>query len=314
MVAPTPSPPPELLPDELIRWFARRQGNVVGRRQLVGAGMSGRRIDGRLARGALRVVHRGVFATGAAPLSLEGQLWAAVLSVPDGSVVSHRSAAVLHGMLAPSSGPVHVTTALPARGRRGLVLHHSTSLHGVSTTRNGVPCTSVPRTLVDLAASDGTVAAERAWSTMASRRALRPTAIEDELRRHRARPGAPTVRRLLERHRAVLTGRTRSELERAALRMCARFELPRPESNALVEVDGAVYEADLLWRSSALIAELDDWGTHGHAGAFRSDRARDFDLALTGHTTVRLIWDDLTVDGARTAARLHRLLERRHHR
>jgi hypothetical protein len=274
--------------------------------------MSGKQIDGRIQRGALRVIHRAVYVLGAAPLSQRGRLWAAVLSVPDGSVVSHRSAAALHGMLPPSSGGVHVTTAFPVRPRPGLVLHHSTSVTSTATTRGGLPCTTVPRTLVDLAASDGPIAAQRAWSTMASRRALRPRAIEHELRRHRDRPGVPVVRTLLERHRTVLTGRTRSELERAALRMCVRFELPPPESNALLEVDGAVYEADLLWRSAAVVAELDDWGTHGHAGAFRSDRARDFDLALKGYTTVRLLWDDVTVDGPRTAARLSRLLERRH--
>jgi hypothetical protein len=247
---------------------------------------------------------------GAAPLSHRGRLWAAVLSVPEGSVVSHRSAATLLGMLPPSPGAVHVTTAFPVRPRPGLVLHRSTSLRMTATTRDGLPCTAVPRTLVDLAASNGPRAAERAWSTLSSRRVLRPRTIEHELRQHRDRPGTPVVRQLLERHRAVLMGRTRSELERAALRMCARFELPPPESNALLDVDGTVYEADLLWRSAALVAELDDWGTHGHAGAFRSDRARDFALTLNGYTTVRLVWDDLTIDGARTAARLSRLLER----
>jgi hypothetical protein len=312
IAAPFPTPPSGLKPDELVRWFASGQDDVVARRQLLRAGMSGRQIDGRIRRGVLRVVHRGVYALGAAPLSPRGRLWAAVLSVPDGSVVSHRSAAVLHGMLPSSPGAVHVTTAFPARPRPGLVLHHSTSAGATATTRGGLRCTTVPRTLVDLAASDGPTAAERAWGTLASRRALRPRAIEHELRRHRDRPGAPVVRMLLDHHRAVLTGRTRSELERAALRMCARFELPTPEANALLEVEGSVYEADLLWPAAAVVAELDDWGTHGHAGAFRSDRARDFDLALTGYTTVRLLWDDVTVDGSRTAARLSRLLERRH--
>jgi hypothetical protein len=308
---PSPSPPRGLLPDELIRWFAARQADVVSRRQLLRAGISGRQIDGRLRRGILRVVHRGTYAVGAAPLSFLGRLWAAILASPEGSVASHRSAAVLHGMLPASTGPVHVTTPFPVHGRPGLVLHHSTSLHASTTSRGGVPCTTVPRTLVDLAALDGPVATERAWSTMASRRALRLRAIEEELGRHRDRPGTPTVRVLLARHRAVLTGRTRSELERAALRMCARFGLPTPESNALVEVDGSIHEADLLWRSAAVVAELDDWGTHGHAGAFRDDRTRDFDLALTGYTTVRLLRDDVTTNARRTAARLSRLLEQR---
>lgn len=301
-----PDPPAGLSPDRIIRWFATRQSGVVGRRQLLAAGVTRHQIDERIARGVLEPVHRGVYAIGGAPRTLEGTLFAAVLAGPPDAVVSHRSAAELRGLLPASRGQAHLTVGRTFHGPHDLTIHRSTSHVRAATVVDGIPCTSVPRTMVDVAASEGPLAARRVWTTLAGRRALDPRAIEAELRRGARRPGVRSVRTMLERHREAVSGVTRSGLEDAALAMCAEHGLPMPRVNALVETEDDTYEADLLWDAPRVVVELDDWGTHGYAEAFGVDRARDFDLDLTRWRTVRLLRRDVTVDAARTAERLRR--------
>ncbi|MEV4421724.1 type IV toxin-antitoxin system AbiEi family antitoxin domain-containing protein [Patulibacter sp. NPDC049589] len=307
-----PPVPTGLGPDRVIRWFATRQAGVVSRAQMLAAGLTRSQIDGRIARGILIRMHQGVYDAGAAPLGLRGRLFAALLSGPPDGVISHRSAAVLRGLLPDRPGPVHVTSGRARRPHPGVLLHRSTTLVRTATVVDGIPCASIPRTLVDVAATEGAVAAERAWSSLSGRRALDPRRIEDELRRSGGRRGTRVVRMLLERHRQAVTGRTRSTLEDDALRMCARYGLPMPRSNHLIEVDDdTTYAADLAWVPEMVVAELDDWSTHGDVESFRNNRRRDFDLELVGWKTVRLLGHDVTDDAAETADRLERLLARR---
>jgi len=81
-----------------INALASTQRGVVTRAQLVAAGLSPRAIDRRLATGALIRIHRSVYVLAPAldvPLAAET---AAMLAVGKGAVLSHHSAAVLHGL------------------------------------------------------------------------------------------------------------------------------------------------------------------------------------------------------------------------
>jgi predicted transcriptional regulator of viral defense system len=76
---------------------------------------------------------------------------AAVLAVGPGAVLSHRSAAALHG-IRESDGAVDVTTTRRA-STRGVVVHCVARLHASDVTARGaIPVTTLPRTLLDLAA------------------------------------------------------------------------------------------------------------------------------------------------------------------
>ncbi|MCK9248443.1 MAG: type IV toxin-antitoxin system AbiEi family antitoxin domain-containing protein [Solirubrobacteraceae bacterium] len=295
----------------MIRWFASRQHDVVARRQLLRAGVSRHAIDGRVARGALIPLHRGVYVLGAARLRHRSRLIAATLCCPDGAVVSDRSAGELWALLPDRRGPVHVTFRHAVSPRPGIATHRSTSLAEATTVRDGIACTTLPRTLVDLADDVGGEAAGRAWSTLAGRRELQPAAVDRELRRHPTRPGSAVIARLLDGHRRIVTGHTRSQLENAAVAMCVRAGLPLPRVNTLIDTASGMREADLVWDDVRLVAEIDCWGTHGHAVAFRDDRRRDFDLDLEGWATVRLLPEDVIDDADRTAARISRLRDRR---
>src|SRR4051794_4236449 len=70
--------------------LAAAQHGVVTRPQLVEIGFSPRTITGRMARGGLVPLHRGVYAVGHGVLRAEGRWLAAVLACGSGSVLSHR--------------------------------------------------------------------------------------------------------------------------------------------------------------------------------------------------------------------------------
>lgn len=78
--------------------------------------------------------------------------------------------------------------------------------------------------------------------------------------------------------------RTRSDLERAFLRLCRRHRLPTPEVN----VCAGRHRVDFLWRERRLIVETDGYRYHRGKTAFEDDRARDLDLRALGFEVVRL--------------------------
>lgn len=81
--------------DQLVAALARRQHDVLARRQLLALGVGRGAIAARLKSGRWRLEYRGVYATRHAPLSREGRSMAAVLACGEGAVLSHRSAGVL---------------------------------------------------------------------------------------------------------------------------------------------------------------------------------------------------------------------------
>ena len=93
-----------------INRIARQQHGLVTRAQLLDLGMGARSIDRRVESGRLIRVRRGIYRVGPIPQPLEAEM-AAVLSIGDGAVLSHHTAAVLHRLLPnpDQDGLVHVT-------------------------------------------------------------------------------------------------------------------------------------------------------------------------------------------------------------
>jgi len=86
---------------------------------------------------------------------------------------------------------------------------------------------------------------------------------------------------------------TRSELERRLLQLVAESDMPRPEVNATLILEGRVVEVDFLWRRERLVVETDGWETHRTRQAFERDRAKDALLARAGYRVVRFTWRQL---------------------
>jgi hypothetical protein len=124
---------------------------TLGQLQLAGLTASG--VRNRVRAGRLYPIHRGVYAVGHDRLTGHGRTMAAVLAYGPRAVASHRTASGLQGLREDNSPKTDISLPLQsARSRAGIHAHASPTLrpHDV-TKRHGIPCTTVARTLLDLA-------------------------------------------------------------------------------------------------------------------------------------------------------------------
>lgn len=260
--------------------------------------MSEDAIEHRVDCGRLFALRRGVYAVGHKALTRESFLVAAVLACGRKAFLSHRSAAVHWRSMTemPSSPQVTVNGRTKPR-RRGIDGFSSILADDEVTTRLGIPVTSYPRTLLDLAAILRPEHLALAF-THAEQRPYELKRLARLLERHPRRPGTPALRALLQKHGRAI-GMTRSEFEREFLVWLDAHGLPRPsEVNALIKLDeDTVYMPDCLWRDQRVIVELDTWLYHGTPTARAADGNRDIDLQNLGYkvfrVTPQMLGDDL---------------------
>lgn len=246
-------------------------------------------IQRRVETGSLLRLHRGVYAVGHAQLRREGRWLAAVLAVGPGAVLSHRSAAALHG-IRESDGAVDVATTRRA-STRGIIVHRTTVLDTRDvTTRGGIPVTTIARTLVDLSTilpADRVAKLVRETDRLGR---LDAPALREALGRARGGPGPGALRAALTEHERLAKSITLSELEDRFLALLDAHEVPRPLTNHLI----AGMKVDAAWPRERLVVELDSWAFHADRGAFREDRERDVRLARAGFTAVRFTYAHVT--------------------
>ncbi len=199
---------------------------------------------------------RGAYAVGHRNIGERGQMMAAVLACGHGTVLSHRSAAALLGLIETAALVVDVV-APGSRGRTidGIRAHdvgRPTVAEGGTVA--GIPCTSPARTLVDLATVSGQRTLRGAFDVAAHRGLLDLDAVEVAVGAGR-RPGTPALRALIAGWRAATPllstqPNLRSPFEARVLPLIASTGLPTPEINASVSTPGGVLEVDLVWRAS----------------------------------------------------------------
>lgn len=133
--------------------LATEQHGVVAVWQLQRLGFSKQRIARWVAAGRLHRLHRGVYAVGYRRVSAKGRWMAAVLACGPDAVLSHRTAIALWDLRPRTSGPVDVTIpGRSKRGRKGIRVHNVRALAAPDrTVIDGIPVTSLPRTLLDYA-------------------------------------------------------------------------------------------------------------------------------------------------------------------
>jgi very-short-patch-repair endonuclease len=287
--------------------LAEGQHGVVARRQLIELGLTDARIKVRIDRGRLHVVHRGVYAVGHRLLSQRGRWMAAVLFGGPEAVLSHRSAAELWGIAPRRGRAIDVTRKRGWRASAGIVVHRSAIPVDEIEAVEGIPCTCVPRTSLDLAGSASRDELERAVNQIEVRRLTHSLSIYDLLERYPRRRGAPLLRALLD-DCAQAHGITRSRLEERFAALLASSDLPRPQLNAGLAMRGRFFEVDCLWRKQRVIVELDGMQAHGTDLAFEKDRERDRLLIAEGWRVARITWRQLRDDAPSVLADLRRVL------
>lgn len=212
---------------------------------------------------------------------------AAVLAIGPDAVLSYRDAGALEGVRHNGRSRVEVTVPRSVRSRPGIEVHHSMLAPDEITVIDGIPVTTVPRTLLDLATVLDRRQLERAIHEVEFRRLWDTLSLADLVERHPRRPGTRTIRAILAdlRHGLKLT---RNEFEAAFLALVEEAGLPLPEINASFDLGGQTIEVDALWREQRLAVELDGGAAHRTRLRFETDRERDRRLQVAGWRVIRI--------------------------
>jgi very-short-patch-repair endonuclease len=276
--------------------LAARQHGVVSREQLRGLGLTNDALHRWLRDGRIQRIHRGVYAPGHANLDPRGRIHAAVLACGARAVVSHRSAAYLLGIGERSPLVVDLISSTQ-RGRRldGIRLHSvpfpkPTELVWVQ----GIPVTSVARTIVDLAGVHGEKGLAAAIERAATQRVLDIAQIDAVLANGPKRRGAPCLRRIVDDWRPVAEtakeATFRSLFEAKLLPLIAAAGLPLPRFNVPVHTAERILEVDLFWERERFVVEADSRKHHGIEVAFDRDHRRRRELLAAGYGFLGVTW------------------------
>ena len=295
--------------DRVIAGLAQAQHGVVSRRQLLAEGIRRRAIEERLKRNRLHRIHAGVYAVGHPVLGHRGVWLAAVLAGGDGAVLSHRAAGQLWQMLSWNGVFVDITRSRNFRTRPGIAAHRSTLPADERGIVDGIPVTSVPRTILDLAGVLDRRRLERALNEIEVQGITDALSLPDLLARYPRRPGSALLRAVLA-DLAAGRGATVNEFEALFAGLITTHDLPIPRFNADLSVRGRLIRPDAIWDRERVIVELDGRAVHGTALAFETDRERDRLLLADDWRVVRVTWRQLRDDPARIATDLRTVLGR----
>ena len=185
--------------------------------------------------------------------------------------------------------------------RNGFRRHSTRTLPPAeTTTRIRIPCTTVERVLIDLAATRSPEL-ERALEQAFVKKLIGRTRMQEALDRAHGRTGTGVLKRLLAGLLPQLPF-TRSELERRFLKMAATANLPMPSVNRHREA----HRVDFHWPAHNLVVETDGRGIHDNPYAFEENRRRDLDLELADWHVIRLTWRQIAEQPERVLALLRK--------
>ncbi len=252
--------------------------------------------------GALIRVHRGVFRVGHVAPSLEASYLAAVKACGAGALLFGPAAAFLWGLTRGAEPTPHVLTraerrvpgVVTRRARRGPPTE--------ATTWRGIPITTVPRTLVDLAALLSEDDLARACHEAGVKYRTTPRHVDAVLVRHPNSKGTATLRR-------VMSGETRvtlSKLEARFLALLREAGLPLPLTNR----PAGGRRVDCRWPEQRLTVELDSYTFHNSRYSWEKDRQREREARARGDEFRRYSRDDVFLRPDLVVRELRELLAR----
>jgi hypothetical protein len=247
------------------------------------------------------------------PAARHGVLLRATMpTLAPGTVASHASAAVVHGLdvWGIPLDHVHTIRAGGNGGRIGSVVHrHVAPLDPSEISMiDGMLVTCLARTVVDIArAAPFEQAVAVADSALYRYRALTPGALSAALARAAGWPGAPAARRAIAfaRRGAHSPGETRSRIA------IARAGLPVPQLQFPVQLTDGTAFTDFGWGGRRAVGEFDGEVKYGRlvppgqtAGdVVFAEKVREDAVRAQGYGFARWIWDELD-DFAPVAARI----------
>jgi hypothetical protein len=222
------------------------------------------------------------------------------------SVASHFSAAWLWGLLRSRPDRAHITCRSRRSGKRPFAVHTADLAPRDRTRRDGIPVTSLSRTILDVAVSSRPRTVRRQIQLAEDLKVFDLREMHDLLERTKGHRGQAKVRAALELQEEDPPF-TRSGLERRFLEVVREAGLPEPSMNFFV----AGHEIDAWWGAERFGVELDVYATHGSRLSFEEDRERDDELLHAGIETTRVTGARLDREPGKVVDSIRRHLARR---
>jgi len=298
--------------DRDIAEIARAQHGVFALRQSpVDSDAARQRVD----RGRWTDLGRGLFLVAGSPATWRQELWLGLLEAPPESAVSHWPAAQLHRLPGDRRlDEVHVLTSVDLDHRaRHSHLHQTRHLPPEHvTTVDGIPCTTIARTIFDLARTESPKWIGILLDAGLHRRGMTAEQMVDTTLRlaKRGRTGTRTMRNLVAERMDPSYVPTESVLEAEFVALCRAYGLPEPERQVLLgDEHDTIGRVDFFYRPD-LVIELDGRAFHCGPAAEARDAQRDLRFCTIGVGVLRLTWHEVVRDPAATARRVRRRLER----
>jgi very-short-patch-repair endonuclease len=279
--------------------LAQRQHGVISHAQARALGLTAAQVRSRRTSGRWEDVSLGVYRlVGSTPTSRQGAM-AAVLGGGDAARASHTTASALYVLPGYSIEPIVISVPRRRRSLPGVRIEQSLCLpaHHLRIV-DGIPCTSVARTLFDLCGDVHAKRAERTLDTALARGLVTLPAlwrVLDDLAKQ-GRSGVCLLRALLM-ERGSRHVPPESELEARFLELVDAHSLPQPARQVdLGNADQWIGRVDFVWRDVMLVVEVD--GAMYHDGLLdrRRDEDRTAELEAIGWTVLRFRWNDVVLD------------------
>jgi hypothetical protein len=234
------------------------------------------------------VVPDGARETGAAP-DPRLQAIAAARSC-GGSVISHRSAALMHGLplLLPVPDRPDLTVQ-PARTGdvQGALLHRATLRLGDVVAIDGAPVTSIARTVVDVARHVPVIAGVVTADAALHAELITAEDLDEVLAACRNWPRIPLARRVL----TLADGRAESALESYSRVVIGRLGLPAPELQVRVFVGGRqAGRLDFYWDRYGVAGEADGRSKYDTRPVLTAEKDRQEQMEDPGVVFTRWGW------------------------
>jgi predicted transcriptional regulator of viral defense system len=296
------------IPDALVE-TVHWQAGTLSRRQLLDAGLTSQMINTRLERRRWQMLHRGVYALFSGPPPRAAWLWAAVLRAGDGAVLSHQTAAELHGLIESPAETIYVTVPSTRRVRTpDIAIRISGRIGEARQPNREPPRTTVEETVLDLIQVSRTFDDACGWLTRACGKRLTTEAkLRDALSLRKKMPWRAELDDVL----AAVGHGIHSVLEYRYVRDVERAHgLPRSRHQVRVVIDGQVMYRDVYYEEYRLAVELDGRLAHPDEERWRDSR-RDNKSGARGIYTARYGWRDVYGHPCETASVQAQILRER---
>ncbi len=279
----------------MLAGVAAAQHAVFTRMQATACGVGERMIDRRLSSGVWERLYPGVYRVGGSPATWQQSLMAACLAWGSGAVVSHRAAAALWCL--PGFAHGRIELIVPRKRERAYAhsVHRPTSLVGVDVTEvDGIPVTTVARTLIDIAGSGQASIVEEALDDALRRGLVTLSRLQRRLQETRG-PGRRGTRVLadLVGARASISAVPQSVFETRLLRVLRAAGVPVPAVQHEIWTHLGPAVVDLAYVERRVAIEADGYRWHSSRRRWDHDRARRNALTMLGWTIIHVTWPQL---------------------